>query len=310
MKFNLNSGIIFLVSVLLQGCFTGVESTPKIKEKELKKQNIVDTPEKHIMDSVIPTLPSTWERGKNFFIADSRTTMAAWLVEPMEMKDSLAGCTAEILSIDTIPSLTESPEIQLSFLVPDKKTKLVFRTGISPQAWKDIKKYTLPHMIEEDLVSRARIALEGKQFYILPARRIGWNGEDTLGTRYAPVNVVKVAPAAESSPLRVYFNDNEGYLSSLFMTIGNETTSRRNFETLFSLSDPRIQYKHIPDDVWELIVHSKLRLGMTPEEARLALGSPEQYLKTPTSAGVIEKWTYSGGVFLLFEDGILTKFRQ
>ena len=48
---------------------------------------------------------------------------------------------------------------------------------------------------------------------------------------------------------------------------------------------------------------------MTRDECRLALGAPPEVLRTPSYGGMREVWSYSDGVFLIFEDGYLTRFR-
>ena len=303
--------LLFTLSIfLLTGCFTGVESTPKISEKELKKQNVVDTPEKHVMDGIATTVPSQWHEGKRFYIADSRAARAAWQIEPVNVADSLQGQIAVLMRVDTVPSLTDTPEVQISLVVPAKNAKLEFRTGLTPAQWKSSSRYSLPHFIEMDVVEAAKKRLAGNTYYILPSRRIAFNGSDTLGTRYQPVTVTDVLPATEATPLQVFFADNENHISSILMTLGDATTSRRNFETIFALTDPRQRFKHIPDDTWELIRHGKLREGMTSEEARLALGQPDSYKQIPTTGGMVEQWNFMNGVYLVFEDGVLTRFRQ
>ena len=43
---------------------------------------------------------------------------------------------------------------------------------------------------------------------------------------------------------------------------------------VFAFDNPRRRYPEIKDDVWELIIRSRLRDGMTRDECRLALGAP------------------------------------
>ncbi|MDE6397581.1 MAG: hypothetical protein K2K84_09950, partial [Muribaculaceae bacterium] len=93
------------------------------------------------------------------------------------------------------------------------------------------------------------------------------------------------------------------------ITLGHETTSLRNFDTQFSSENPRKKYPRITDEVWDLIQHSRVRNGMTPDECRLALGAPDSYRRVPTTAGMVEYWSYYNGSFLTFEDGVLVRFR-
>ena len=49
---------------------------------------------------------------------------------------------------------------------------------------------------------------------------------------------------------------------------------------------------------------------MTMEECRLALGSPREVERDATYGALIERWIYENGIYLLFSDGILTRFRR
>lgn len=292
-------------------CFTGVESTPKITAKEVKKQRVVETAESHYLDGITADLPSEWQKGRRFYIADNRAARAAWRVSPFEFSDSIAGKTALLTSVDTVPSLTGASEVMLSMQIPGATdVSLEFRTGLTREQWNNARTFVIPHVIDMQTVDGVADALVGKRFYILPARRIGNNGTDTVGTRYAEVRILGVSPDSEATPLRVSFADNEGHISSVLMTLGDPVTSRRNFDTLFAIDNPRNRYKHITDENWELIIHGRIAAGMTPEECRLSLGAPDSYSRIPTTAGMVERWSYTNGVYLIFEDGLLSRFRQ
>lgn len=298
------------VGLMLNACFTGVESTPKITQKEVKRQNVHDTREQHILDDVKMQPAGNWKTGKKFYVSDNRISRVAFRVEPFSMSDSLAGKTVALASVDTVPTLTDRQEIQLKFVTDNNTAEFDVRTGLTPDQWNACGPYNIPHLIDLDFVNQVKEKLVGNTYYVLPSRRLGQDGRDTLGTRYQKVVVQDVLPESESLPLKVIFSDDEGHLASLLMTFGDVTTSRRNFETLFSLTNPRTRYKQITDKNWEMIQHSKIALGMTPDECRLALGSPDTYNQIPTTAGMVERWTYTNGVYLIFEDGLLSAFRQ
>ena len=48
---------------------------------------------------------------------------------------------------------------------------------------------------------------------------------------------------------------------------------------------------------------------MSREECRMALGQAPEILRTPSYGGMREVWSYSDGIFLIFEDGYLTRYR-
>lgn len=293
--------------VFLTGCFTGVESTPKITQREVKRQKVVDTPESHVLDSVNPIPPALWRPGKKFYIADQRLARAAWRLEPV---DSLKGRYAVLKSTTTIRTVTGDNEVQLNLTIEDIPGSVIeIRTGISPAAWASQPSYVLPHTVDMDLIGAVSNRLTGKTYYILPARRFSADGIDTVGRRYQPVIITSVVPESEAAPVRIFFTDENGASSSVLMTLGNETTSRRNFETLFAIENPRTRYKNITDENWNLITRGLVTAGMTPEECRLAIGSPDNYVRIPTTAGMAERWTYTNGTYLYFSDGILSSYR-
>lgn len=310
MKKSIKNIVLVSLVILLTGCFTGIESTPKITAKELKKQNIVDSPERHVLDGIEGDAPAKWQPGKRFYIADDRAARAAWRVEPLSASVGLNGKFVALRSIDTVPTLTDRDEVQLTLTVENDTTLLVLRTGLTPAQWEKAETFTLPHIIDMDVVDNAAKKLVGNTYYVLVGRRIGHNGNDTVGTRYQPVTITSVLPSTESAPLKAVFTDSQGHTASVVMTYGDSPTARRNFETIFALTDPRLKYKNITQENWDRIIHGKVALGMTPEECRLALGSPDNYTRIPTTAGMVERWTFTNGVYLVFEEGLLSAFRM
>ena len=93
------------------------------------------------------------------------------------------------------------------------------------------------------------------------------------------------------------------------MTVGADRAATRNFSTVFNFDDPRKRYPQISDETWELIINSKVREGMTRDECRLALGAPNSYRTIPVINAVVEQWNYDDGIYLIFEDGLLSRFR-
>ena len=160
------------------------------------------------------------------------------------------------------------------------------------------------------MVDEAARRMAGKTYYILQQRRLNDAGRDTVGLRYSPVTVTDVRRGDAYYPLRVTFTAEDGSTGSLMMTIGSGATSTRNFDTLFAFDNPRLRYPQISDENWQIIKESKVALGMTPLECRLALGSPNDWTQRPSTAGIVERWTYEDGVYLVFLDGVLTQFRK
>ena len=94
------------------------------------------------------------------------------------------------------------------------------------------------------------------------------------------------------------------------MTIGRSIQATRNFETIFSLKDPRNSYPKISDSNWQLITNNSVTPGMNKDECRLALGIPTHIDRLPTYSGVVEYWGYDAGNILIFEDGLLKEHKK
>jgi hypothetical protein len=84
----------------------------------------------------------------------------------------------------------------------------------------------------------------------------------------------------------------------------------RSFSNLFSFTDPRRNYPNITDEYWQLITSGTVTTGMTRDECRLALGAPKDVDRQTGYSSVHEMWGYENGIYLIFEDGILVKFRR
>ena len=91
---------------------------------------------------------------------------------------------------------------------------------------------------------------------------------------------------------------------------GVAAASPRRFGAVLSVADPRRRYQHVTDEVWTNIVDGKVAPGMTRDECRLSLGKPASVDRVPGSSYLYERWTYDNGIYLIFEDGVLTQFRR
>lgn len=296
----------------LPSCFTGVESTPKITERDIRKRKITETPERKFLADVKGESPREWKTGKEFFVTDNRIRL---IFTPnvdgaaMTVPDSLAGSVLTLRDISTTRSITGGDDVQLTFTT-DGGERLVYRPSVSMAAFQERDLFPVPFTVEMSVVGEVNSLLAGNTYYILSSRRKDADGSETKGLRYVPVRILAVRPGDAIQPLTVFFSDENGQTCSVSMTYGGESTSTRNFDTLFSFTDPRKRYPDITEKVWNKIMRSEIELGMTPVECRLALGAPNDYLRVPTTMGMAERWSYDNGVYLYFEDGMLKSFRR
>lgn len=302
-----SAAVVVAVAFGASSCFSGIESTPKITGKELKRQKVNTTPEIELLADVSPQAPRDWSLGKRFYVSDSRATRAFWRIEPEDADPT--GLYVTLEAVDTVPALTGDPQVELTLRDTTARMELIYRTTLPLSRWKSLESYEIPYLVDCDIVESVAERLKDRRFYYLQPRRFNAEGKEVGGMRYVPVDIVDVMPGDTSRPLRVFFRDTDGLIYSVFMTLGRQKGSLRNFDTLFSIGNPRDTYRAIADDVWQLIQQGKVRLGMTPEECRLSLGAPDTYRRVPTTAGMVERWSYNNGAYLVFEEGQLSLYR-
>jgi hypothetical protein len=306
---------VLIAAVMLptiSACFTGVDSTPKITAREIKKRKIVESAEKQFLADVTGQKPSAWQPGKRLFVTDNRISL---IFTPLSMggsviPDSLAGTEIVLTGVSSTVSVTGDEEVQLSFL-DNKGNRLSYRPGVLRSSFDERAQFEVPFTVEMSVVDTVSQKLVGNTYYILTSRRYdAADGNEIEGLRYIPVTISRITPGNANQPLRVFFTDVSGHEYSVLMTIGNDPTSTHNFDTLFAFDNPRTKYNTITDRVWGLIMRSEIEIGMTSSECRLALGAPNDYTRVPTTGGMVERWTYDNGVYLMFEDGVLTRYRK
>lgn len=296
------------LAIMLHGCFTGVESTPKITATDVKKEKIPSTPEQSFLDDVAPQPPAEWQPGKLFFVSDPKAAII-FTASSTASTDNIAGNFIRFSRIYPVKSVTSEEVTEIEFLTSDGG-KLYYRDN-TPYA--DVMKRThleLPFLIEQSVVDDVKRHLIGKTYYVITQLWYSPDGTQSVnGLRHVPVKIVDVVPGNAVYPIRVVFRpDGQEIDRSMYMTLGNNRTSTRNFHTLFTFDNPKEKYPHITDEVWDLIRHSRVRIGMTREECKLALGAPQTIGQRPYAAGMFEYWQYGDGVYLLFEDDYLNQF--
>lgn len=296
---------------LLPSCFTGVESTPRITERDIRRNKALPTPESDILAGVTGQPPRDWLPGKTFTVTDSRVTVAFVPVPGVPADTLPPGTRLTISSIDTLASVTGTGQVAVNLAADPSGRNYTYRTSLTPVQWQSLESLELPFMLEDTIVAQTRRRLVGNTYFIKEARRLKPDGTDTMALRYEPVTITAVDPGTDTAPLRLTLTPPGGGSPTVIMlTMGDKHAARRNFETIFTIDDPARQYKDIDRNTWNLIRHSKLAKGMTPREARLAVGTPDNLLRIPSTAGMIERWSFVNGVVLIFEDGVLIDFRQ
>lgn len=295
------------LSVSMCGCFTGVESTPKITAGDLKKQKIVVTPEQEFLSGIAPETIGRWTAGKRFYVTDDKISII--FTSSSSGTGDLAGTDLIFSEIRPVTSVTGEEATELIF-TNGKGADLHYRINASRADLAGRSKVEIPFTVERSVVDQVDNMLRGNTYYVTTPRWYDESGKAVDGLRHVPVTITSVVPGNHVYPLKVGFSDAGGSVYYLFMSVGDGRTATRNFDTLFSFGDPRKRYDDITDEVWDLIIHSKVREGMSRDECRLALGAPQMSRQVPTTAGIVEYWTYDDGVYLMFDNGILARFRK
>lgn len=303
------------------GCFTGVESTPRINESDVRRQQAGGvTPEQMFLSDLRPVPPRQWTGARRWLVAGERIPL---IFSPKsDNPDGLPGHTISFGGISPANSLTGNDAGEIMFIADDGRRFYYRVPGLTPSKIDTLGHLDVPFTVDLDMVARIDSAMRGQKYFIrTPAWYRASSRDLTSGLRHIEVRVDSVGPGNENFIAAVYFSvvdprgltgnpkaDGEEYM--VYMSIGAGPAATRNFDTLFSFGDPRRAYPEIQDDVWQLIIRSRVRSGMSRDEVRLALGAPESVERVPTYGGMVERWSYSDGVYLIFEDGFVTSFRQ
>ncbi len=303
--------LLVTVAFLLGGCFTGIESTKKITDKDV--QRALQQMDKGGHESSLKVRADSllsWRVGKEFWCVDNQLRL---ILKPSTDYDldtlSLEGKKLTFSGYGTRKRLDNSEVIDIYF---DFNTHhLIYPTG-KMFAEVNRRSFVIPFLVDDDIVSDVSDQLLNKTVYI---KTPIWYGiEDSgmnNGRRFIPVVVTAVKPGDKVHPLRVEFRTaDNGEEAFVWMKVPGSEGVGRDFDSLFSLTDLRKQYPEISPTIWNNIVNGKVAEGMTKEECRLSMGSPVSVRQLPDQSGLREYWYYDGGRYLFFVDGLLKEFRE
>lgn len=310
MKMMKNVWIYILFSLLLSSCGTGIESTPKITEKDVEKAmaRAEKTPSKSLLNIVRDSVP-VWKKGKRFYVTDDRVKLI-FSYSPNYDVDTLQleGSYLEYAGYETGSLLDNRKELNLKFT--DGKNTYSYSTGKTLQEL--ASHFTVPFLIDEDMVKQFAAQMEGNEYFIrTPIWYDPATGTMIDGRQFIKVKIDRVMPGNKVLPLKVLFSASDnGQQGFLWMSAGESALHSRDFDSMFSLTDVHRDFPNISDDVWQHIIHREVVLNMTKEECRLAKGAPRRISQLPDQTGLREYWYYDGGSYLFFQDGVLKQFRR
>ncbi|MDE6417332.1 MAG: hypothetical protein K2K68_09965 [Duncaniella sp.] len=289
-------------SLALHSCFTGVESTPRIGAGEVRKETAAAVAEDTVLAGVLPESFDSWRPGKKFLVDDSRISLLFGTTLPQGR--DLRGDTLVYAGSSRVTDYAGQPVTILRFT--DTRfpgDTLDYRVNSDSPA-------ELPFAVQLSMVEKAREILTGRTFYLLTRSRRDSADNIIPGRRYVAVTVDSVMPGTAVNPVKIQFTDDKGVQAFLFMPGGASATSPRRFGAVLAVNDPRKRYPSVTDEVWANIIDGKVAAGMTRDECRLSLGKPATVDRIPGSSYLYERWAYDNGIYLIFEDGVLTQFRR
>lgn len=303
--------LIYLVlAVLMAGCFTGIENTGKISDRDVAKVKADrKTAEELFMDTVSPSGFIQWKPGKRFYVNDNNVRL---IFDPSSSYDvdtlQLKGTGLEYAGYKYVRHIDNTESVVISF--KDGKNTYYYNTGKTIAEVEEMKpEYLVPFLTDMDYVQAVDGMLAGRTLYI---KTFLWS-DGTMRLRdalcYVPVVIDAVVPGDVVYPFFVKF-DYQGRKAGVFMSSSASSIRNMTFDKLFSFTDIRHQYPSITDENWERIVKGEIAVGMTKSECTLALGSPRTIDRMPTHGGMYERWSYDNGVYLVFENGLLSQYRQ
>ncbi len=316
MKIKLNQSRVGLLCasvtliVTLSSCFTGVEGTKQITEKDVRKaySNVSHT---NLDDSLLAysdSLPA-WHKGKTFTVADDQIRL---IFAPSEKYDitklRLAGKSLEYRGYTTSTLLDNRKILNVQFY--DGDHMLVYPSGKTITDFN--AKTSIPFLIDNDFVAYARKLLAGRIVYIKTPIWYDVESEEMVsGRKFIAVRIDSVLPGNKVFPLKVAFTSiDNGKSAFIWMAIGDTFMRNRSFDSLFSITDIHKSYPDISAENWERIINGRVAVDMTKEECTLSKGSPKTISRVPDQSGMREYWYYDGGSYLYFVDGLLKGFRE
>lgn len=301
----LTAGVMIASIPALQGCFTGIESTQKIKLSKMDERAMAPTAEELFLDGIHGTPHTAWPSGKQFIAVGDRGNL---LFEPYRIvsHDYSINKGDTLVFLKAILQRLPDGSTVTGIEFDRRGDSFLYTPQVSGGKAREVMSDGIPGIVDQTLIEEVRELLTGKTIWILSPLWIDDKGERIAGKKFSEVKVTGVESGDMIYPLRVRFITLEGEEASVLMGLGKKSVGEsRLFSNLFSLSDPKLTYPGISADNWEAIRNGEVRLGMTRAECRLAKGNPTDVLDGRDYSYTQVVWTYGDGTALHFVDGVL-----
>lgn len=307
---NILWGILFVF--IFSSCFTGVESTKIITEKDVKKETPKYLNEKiDILDTLKSVPIRQWKQGKLFYVTEDQIRLIFLPSQNYNLDTiSLRGKLLKYEGVAETNILGNKPTLNIYFADKDGD-KLIYDTRRTKDDLYNAKNgFVPPFMIDLDLIEAAKEAHLNKELYIKTPLWYDDNENLIAGKKFIPVTIIDILPGNKIYPIKFKFETKDKKIGYVYISLANGSVLNRNFNNIFSEFDVHQNYPTISDSIWTKIINAEITNYMTKEECKLSLGAPKSIDRIPTYSGLKEIWTYDNGTYLIFEDGILTKYRK
>ncbi|MDE6321331.1 MAG: hypothetical protein K2L93_03445 [Muribaculaceae bacterium] len=301
------ASIVLFLAFILTGCFTGVESTPKITDKDMRRQRVTTTDEERFLSHIAADPMGAWRSGKQWYVSGPKVRLMMSTNAPADYEIAV-GDTLTLEGAAQAPGITGNAVTVLNF-TDSHGYRYDYRID-QPADSLSSRRLSIPYTIDLDVVARVDSLMRGNTYYIVSRLWLDQEGQPYTGKKFVPVRVTSVTAGNDIYPLRVNFIDPDGNIRGAFMSVGSDRSSMRNFDSIFSFTDPALRYKGITPQHWTMIINGEITEDMTREECRLSLGSPKSIDTLPGYGGVTEQWIYDDGRYLIFQDGLLRQYRK
>ena len=299
------------MALLPLSCGTGIEVTERVTDKDVLKaiSRSDNQPKMATLDAYCDSVPA-WKAGKRFWVADDQARLLFAGSSDYDIDTvSLAGRVLTYQGYDTGGIYDNRNTVNLRF-TDGANLLYVYRSGKTIDDFKP--GFTIPMLIDMDMVAHVSRQITGRDYYIRTG--IWYDRESELmidGRHFIKVHIDSVLPGNAVLPLRVLFTASDnGQRALVWMTENASTMLGRDFDAMFVASDPRLDYPEVSDENWSHIQHGQVAVGMTKQECRLSLGTPNRISENPEQGGMREYWYYDGGAYLFFMNGLLSQFRK
>lgn len=178
----------------------------------------------------------------------------------------------------------------------------------------------IPDLVWVDEIDEVRERLVGQKIFLLTDQWFRDEADREVrvdGQKYISAKVTNVGYGSQRCPIKIVFQTTDGNESHIsvsishvngMMHVNNRLT--KDFDSVFSLTDPKKNHPNISTSTWALIQSGKVKVGMTKQECRLSWGEPLDINSTASGASIKEQWVYGSSSYLYFTNNRLTSIQN